>query len=700
MKKIYYFVAAMLLAGCAEESLLPAPGTTEGKKVQVEFAVPLPPETRGAMAFNPILDGPMYIAVFDKNQVLREFVPASYVGTVPNTNGTTGQFRADLSMANGWRSLHFIANCPVTAPAVEAGEAAVLNSIVTTGNQGAYWQRIVLENGINAYTYKGGILNVANFPWFNGDPSHFTYAPGNQSYSYTDGYGNTFTVSIGDYIQKNGTKVLTGEGFFASEELTNALSNIPLVRNFARVTVSAAAGSNFTPQRFALAYTPTAGYVAPNDNRKNTFADNWGFVSCYLPGALSSATTLPDFPTVLATGYIPYMPGNAEITKTLPTTFVEMTAADNAAYMYERPQNLMGQNPTCLIVGGTLSGVTGERWFKIQLADHNSAYFSIFRGVVYNIAIGTITGSQGYATPQEAFDHPALGDISGTPGLLKIPSISDNMGPDESTLTVNSTSFFNIGPNPVYRVLLYRLKHKGATPENQTPLVILTLKNFTSKPAILSTTPAKPVEDLSSLPAGVTMPVPPDANGGWYYSVVQLAPSEEGIVKMCEIAVKGPTKLNPQRYLERIVTFRTFPPLKALPQATSPITSAAGQEITLTLTLPKDLSLSMFPLRLKIESDQNNLNAATDATGAQLTPGLIAETGNSYFNPTKQSLYFAYTVDPDDYYDLNTQVYTNVKQLKFKTTKTSANPIRIAVTDKDNYFSTAAADAVVTVAVN
>ena len=111
----------VLLAGCAEESLLPAPGTTEGKKVQVEFAVPLPPETRGAMAFNPILDGPMYIAVFDKNQVLREFVPASYVGTVPNTNGTTGQFRADLSMANGWRSLHFIANCPVTAPAVEAG---------------------------------------------------------------------------------------------------------------------------------------------------------------------------------------------------------------------------------------------------------------------------------------------------------------------------------------------------------------------------------------------------------------------------------------------------------------------------------------------------------------------------------------------------------------------------------------------------
>ena len=47
-----------------------------------------------------------------------------------------------------------------------------------------------------------------------------------------------------------------------------------------------------------------------------------------------------------------------------------------------------------------------------------------------------------------------------------------------------------------------------------------------------------------------------------------------------------------------------------------------------------------------------------------------------------------------------TNTYTNVKNLVFKTTKTSTNPLRIKVTDKGGYFKSDDGSAVVKVTVN
>ena len=697
MKKIFYMFAAMLLAGACSKTLeTPAPlvsedGTVEGAKVTVDFTVPIPPQTRGAMGKNPILDGDMYVLVFNKNQVLKDFAKATLqeVSARPSKNGEEhlGTFTVELNLAKAWRSVHFIANCPIAErPSVSVGEAAVLGSIVSTNGDAAYWQRYVFEDGIDGYTYAGGRL--AGKPWFNGN-DNFTYAPDEQSYSYPDD-GKTITVNKGDYIDRNGLKILTNRGYFASQEMQDALDKIPLVRNFARITVSKGTGSNFTPSAFALAYTPTAGYVAPNDVTKNTLAENWGFVSSYLPATVK--TTLPTMSGVASTGYVPNMPASADISATAPKTFVSVdNPDDNGAYMYERSADMQGKDATCIIVKGALDGVTGDRWFKIQLADADGAYFNVYRGVTYNIAIGTITGSDGYATAAEAFANAAVGDLSDSPETANLTEISDDKG---TTLTVSSIDDFSLEGSTTYKVLFYRLKQEGVTP-SPTNSVTLTVQHISAHHAIatdgLTGQPYNGTGTIT-LPNGVvSASTPPDDEAGWYYAVVPLTGSES-TTKLSKVIVEGPTKANPEKKLKRTVSYRVLTTQK-LGLAATPISPATGHQTTLTLTLPQDLPYSMFPLIFKIEADQNNLNP--------VTANIPVEAGSTTFDgQTKQTFYFLYTVDYSDYYKVATNTYTNVKNLVFKTTKTSTNPLRIKVTDKGGYFKSDDGSAVVNVTVN
>lgn len=552
-------------------------------------------------------------------------------------------------------------------------------------------QRIVLQHGIDGYTYAGGHLNT--YPWFTGDDSGFTYS--GSSYSYQSS-GVIITVNTGDYIKRNGEKILTGTGYFASQEVQDALASVPLVRNFARITVTGATGGNFMPTRFALAYTPTAGYVAPNDHAKNTAAQNWGFVSNYLPGTI--ATTLPKYADIASTGYVPPMPATASISNVCPTTFINVDdPADNGAYMYERSADLKGRPATCILVCGTLNGAA-NRWLKIQIADPDGTYFNIYRAVTYNIEIGEVTGTDGYATAQEAFDNAPVGDISAAPETANLTSVSDNKG---STLSVDAIDYVSLSTETVYRVLLYRLKHEGGTNPNPTADVTLVHSNLTSSPAISAVSAGQPYTDGTAvtLPNGVEVtPQTPDSEGGWYYSIVTLTGAQAGVKKLGKVSVKGPTKINSQKFLERVVSYRVLGS-QELTLAVTPasISSAAGQQVTLGITIPQDLGYSMFPLIFKIETDQNNLNPVTAWNNGINLP---VESGVSYFDATKQSFYFLYTVDYSDYYDVQTKQYHNAKSLMFKTTKTSTNPVRIAVTDKGGYFKTDIASAVVNVTVN
>jgi len=254
----------------------------------------------------------MYVAVFNKAGYMKEFKEATLTNPNMVSNGYDETYHASytvtLSMSSAQRILHFIgSDDELEKPSTSTGEGNAMQKIITEGGQAAYWYRKVLPNGITAYKYSGG-----ECPYAAG--LDVTYNADKTAYTYVNAeLGVTITVSEGDYIKKDGTKVLDATGFFASDELSAEVEKIPLVRNFARFTDSGETGGNFTPKKFALVNVPTAGFAVPYNGTTSEFPE------IYLdPESTSTGIT---YDAVRASGYVGTMPASASIDKSYPARF-------------------------------------------------------------------------------------------------------------------------------------------------------------------------------------------------------------------------------------------------------------------------------------------------------------------------------------------------------------------------------------------
>ena len=444
MKKYIYILFAALLAVACVEPLQPYLGPIvnepkDGAPVTVEFT--LPPVTKGNMAHNPTIST-IHVAVFNQAGVLKQYEKATLMNDAPNNvldgiSDNNPKYSVEINMSATKRILHFIGDSPVNtfdelvALAGTSGEDAVLNALTTAAGDAAYWQRIELDK-IDAYTYNG----ISYTPQGSTTP----YTGPSYSYQYQ---GQTITVYEGDFIKRDGSKVLDGTGYFASDYVAGRLANIPLIRNFAEVTVSRDEnGSNFIPVKYALMNVPKAGYVAPFDTKKGQFATAYTYTY--------PATGDPVFneslshSTISGSGYPGSLAGS--IDPSIPTSFINLAETDplkRKAYMYERPIPNMQQPATCVLVAGQYDangdGVytdndgakrdqDGNTWFKFEITDAEGGYFPIYRGLSYDIKIGQISGTQGYDNPDDAANADAIGDISGSPTTATLEQINDGKG--------------------------------------------------------------------------------------------------------------------------------------------------------------------------------------------------------------------------------------------------------------------------------
>ncbi|MBR3408453.1 MAG: hypothetical protein IKG86_06400, partial [Paludibacteraceae bacterium] len=274
MKKIFNIIlmAALLLGAYSCTDLLDPSlrglgrnqQLLENAKVTVYFGVPEEVTTKADMAAQPSIST-MHVFVFNKIGVLIETAVARELGSV-TSNGEAGakHWAVDLQMGAAERHLHFIADLPSDFEIPKTGsEVALIQSITTKTPAAAYWQRIVLANGIDAYKYDG----TGEYSYV--DPttgeSHTVAVPGTVSgdtYSYEDteaGETITITVNKGDYINTSGKKVLDAKGLYASESLSRQLTLIPMIRNFARIQLTSSM-SGFTIVQAALINTPKEGF--------------------------------------------------------------------------------------------------------------------------------------------------------------------------------------------------------------------------------------------------------------------------------------------------------------------------------------------------------------------------------------------------------------------------------------------------------
>lgn len=659
MKKYFFSICLLLLAAACVEPLdknfVPAvEDSEEGPKVTLSFT--LPPATKGTMTHNPTIET-IHVAVFNQNGVLRQYEQATLTHPENLTNGSTSAdpvYTVDVNMSSKPRILHFIADSPVStyeqlvALAGTSGEDVILNALTTDNGNTAYWQRFELDS-ISAYRYDGESYDGTGYP------DGIAYS--GTSYSYEDPNFGTITINKGDYIKRNGRKIIDGTGYFQSVYVAQVLRSIPFVRNFAEITVSKKeADGNFTPKKFALVNVPTAGYVAPFNTDSSTFSYVYSAKNPSLEGITHADVANAKYPGSLAGGF-----DTAQ-----PASFIDVTGSstNKYAYMYERTVPNSQQPATCILVGGTYSienpahDANGLTWFKIEIADASGAYFPIYRGVTYDFKIGQITGTRGYDSPTAAFAHDAIGDVSGSVETATLEQISDGNG---TTLWVEYIDY--VGTVQEDKTIYYTMYYQnGSSTEYLTGGIALSVSHPNNDEAYKAIT----ASSISGSPYSGTGT--PDDSKQWYVATVPLAAPGQN-ARQSVLHIEGNSHAGRAMYRNvnyHVIGTQYFKNGQNEVNATSLATEAAGEETTLTIFLPNDLGYSMFPLDLRIEAESGDFTTVD---------GLPVESGPSLFNPDKNAYYFIKTIEYSDYHNALTGATTTRFTTQFKTTRDGSTSV-------------------------
>ena len=368
MKKIgYCLLLLFVVLGCIPDlPVQPVPvdeGYPEGAKVTLQFSVSAGdamPATK-ALRDVPELDS-LYLAVFGSSGYLKEYVKAEILNDPMPTyvgNDTVLRFKATLTLSDKERSVHFIGNGPST---LDFGYASdILPPLLSENGGQAFWQ--MLEHVI-----------------IDGDKQ-------------TDG------------------------SYKATDETNAQFQHISLVRNFAKIVLSAAPDSisNFTPESFAVFNVPSKGSVVPFDKDFIRNYQNYGFLG--LTDTLMYSGNLPDSTDLVGT------PDEWDTRK---------VDAGNPVFLYERPVPTEQFLPSYVIVYGTYNNLddpnptehNGKKYYyKIDLAQ-GGEYYPIYRNFKYQVKINKIL-SIGHDTPQAAAASAGSADVSADITTSHLNDISD-----------------------------------------------------------------------------------------------------------------------------------------------------------------------------------------------------------------------------------------------------------------------------------
>lgn len=262
-------------------------------------------------------------------------------GTFGVEKGEVYEFTASLMQSPYKRVVHFIANSPKAVKEYEYGsETALINALTTSDSQDAYWQRVELPNGI-----------------------------------------------------------LEG-----NEEMKEAFTEVPLVRNFVKISVDNQA-EIFKYESIAVINVPDKGTVAP-------FNVNNGAYATYSAGIRYS--DLND------AGYYGYEPSNMEIvnTDTSNPTFA------TEHYIYERRQNQDDKDYTYVIIKGKYNNSETSTYYKVDIVDDNKEPYNLLRNFNYVIKINKVLGP-GYESADAAAKAAASNNISASIDTKNLLNISD-----------------------------------------------------------------------------------------------------------------------------------------------------------------------------------------------------------------------------------------------------------------------------------
>jgi len=533
MKRFTYILFAFLLAAvsCVKEQLsTPTTQTETDGKVNISFYVDAAEANPATKAFS---DDPsiqtLKVAVFGGSGYLKEYVSATFDEAVDNYDGTEKtkyKYSVRLSLSNSALKVHFIANGPSSLPFKYEGE--VMGTLLVENPQDAYWQKVELPNGIRAQVDKDG-----------------------------------------DYIDINGDKCEeTGLDYVVDPESVANMKEVCLVRNFARINITADAveTSHVEVLGYALKNYPQQGTVAPYDSK---------FLVNYQDSTFAQ----------LSKSY----EGNFPATASLNTGISDFVTAPDYVYMYERP--IPSSDATFLILKANFYPNTSdlsnkvECYYKIDLQDEAGNYLPIYRNFGYTINITEITRA-GYDTPEKAATSTGSGDISANISTQNLTDISDG----KSRLYVSYTDTTIVAQGTYNVKVKYIPDINTGTVDNSK----VTFEVGTAGEAgAVFTSVSKGSESDGWLSIDYTTTSPEDANKVQYIKVTGTATSGSTIYRYVNVRLLSKREMT----------------VECDPHYVEPV---KGKALDVNITIPKQLPTSVFPLYFKIEAENLNLTPNGD----------------------------------------------------------------------------------------
>lgn len=352
-------------------------GSGEGGYVELSVGVVLPDMKEATRTLAAPAIERLHLLVFDDNGLLSEAVNAE-LDTAQNTEwGETSAptyFKVKLARTDYKRTIHFVANSPI-ANVMDypmSTEGNILTSLVVSGEQDAYWQRVVLPNGITGTQGKDDNNNVIYVP---------------------------------------------------TDDVKAALSNVPLVRNNSRVKVVNGLTSDSNKKQladlqFVLVNIPASGTVVPFNNNSGEFVN---------------FTADTDYTALDAANYDGFEPANRDLINNTftggnlncenSTDWVTATADDNSGYhyLYERNQKL---EPAYVIVRGRYDNDTAPTYYKIDIINSEGVSYNLLRNIQYTVNITNVLGS-GFATAEEAYNAGPTNNLNFSVETKNLLNLSD-----------------------------------------------------------------------------------------------------------------------------------------------------------------------------------------------------------------------------------------------------------------------------------
>ena len=640
-----------VFAGCVRENLprayVPDPDYPEEGQALIRMSVRVPSDMAigtKAMADLPSISS-MRVVVFGSSGFLKESVdidPGSFESATTNGNSTTYSFSVHLSLSDSKNlRVHVIANCDASLP-WKYEDVVMGGSAYTTGNQDAYWYRFILPNGI--------VLKKE-------------YDPDTESMQY---------VKQGDF-------------FVVEDEVEACFANLPLLRNFAKITVEST-----TPQlvldpthTMAVINTPDRGSVAPYNLTEGTFLADY-YLKEY---------------SYLKENYPGFSPTGMQYTNTNPdnVTFYPCGKSGNTItggiYMYERPKPTgSSDSPSYIIVYGRFynfkEGVTRADWtnfpnnpdtyldysnykdgyYKIDFMD-DDGYYAIFRNFRYHIRI-TGVSKAGADSPSAAGSTGGTGDISSSTEAAGLTDISDGYG----RIAVSYVEMTIVEQKPVIE-----LKYKFITDAeagddainnylstetdgqgNPGPVTI-TVGETTGPVNVVASTFSTNVSGESGTTVGSAengyikvLSSTEDSEG---YRTIHFTTSSPSTEDRSEQVIRITGKIDDYKSIYREVTYYLMEKqnMTVTCEADEPtyhgnkyVEDTPGEGLNVKIKIPIRLPESMFPLVFYIEPDQMSLTPNTTKYDDENLP---VETGESICNGKQgvKSFQFVKTVSYAEY---------------------------------------------------